>query len=283
MNELLSRARQHLYEENRDIFPKDPAHFERCFREKTGLEFAAALAGMFSGAAGLAEGARVLDVGCGYGTFVLACRQRGYDAAGVDTGAYEIEFARKRMAEEAGELPGDTYRCAPAETLPYPDASFDAVTLWNVLEHVRDYRAVLREADRVLKPGGTLVLLAPNYLSFRKEAHYQLPWLPLMPKGAARRYLRLCGRDPGFLMRHIHYVTGIGVSSLLLRLGYRLGVDRLGKLDGAGEIASPAKRLLIPFLRAVGGRRLLAALILMDHFNPLKTTITVFARKGEKA
>ncbi len=56
--------------------------------------------------------------------------------------------------------------------LPYPDASFDLVTCSEVLEHVENYRAVLREIRRVLKPGGLMVVTTPNVLNMKSRLRY---------------------------------------------------------------------------------------------------------------
>lgn len=100
------------------------------------------------------DGARVLDLGCafGFGTRLPAKRFKTY---GHDLSAPYIERARR-------SLPGVTFTVGPADAVPYPDAFFDAVLLLDVLEHVPDDTAVLREIARVLRPGGMLILSVPN-------------------------------------------------------------------------------------------------------------------------
>ncbi len=99
------------------------------------------------------EGARLLDVGCGLGAYVRRFRDFSDDVHGVDVDP-------ERVAEASRTLPN--IRQAPAEALPYPDDSFDMVLLHEVLEHVSDDRAALREAWRVLVPGGRVVVFVPN-------------------------------------------------------------------------------------------------------------------------
>jgi SAM-dependent methyltransferase len=99
------------------------------------------------------EGARILDVGCGLGMFVRRFRQFGDDVHGVDV-------EPERVAEASRSLPN--IRVAGAEELPYADRTFDMVLLHEVLEHVRDDGAALREACRVTRSGGRVVVFVPN-------------------------------------------------------------------------------------------------------------------------
>ena len=99
------------------------------------------------------ENARVLDIGCGIGTYVKKLAEVSGDAYGVD-----IDPARVRQGE------GGTLSVAVSERLPFSDASFDMVLLNEVIEHVKDDAETLREACRVLRPGGHVIIYAPNRL-----------------------------------------------------------------------------------------------------------------------
>ena len=101
------------------------------------------------------DGARVLDIGCGIGTYVRRFRQFSDDVYGVD-------IEPDRVAEASRDLPNISV--APGEALPFPDDFFDLVFSNEVIEHVDDDRATIREAVRVTKPGGTIVIFAPNRL-----------------------------------------------------------------------------------------------------------------------
>ncbi|MEX2245280.1 MAG: class I SAM-dependent methyltransferase [Dehalococcoidia bacterium] len=107
------------------------------------------------------EDARVLDVGCGIGTYVRKLREFSDDVCGIDIDA-------KRLREGAPSTPG--LMLAVSERLPFRDNSFDAVILNEVLEHVRDDALTMREALRVVGPGGHVVVFAPNRL-FPFETH----------------------------------------------------------------------------------------------------------------
>jgi SAM-dependent methyltransferase len=101
------------------------------------------------------EGARILDIGCGLGVYVRKFREFSDRVYGIDIDA-------KRLIEGARTTPG-LMRSA-SETLPFGDAIFDVVVLNEVIEHVRDDAATLAEALRVLRPGGHIVIYAPNRL-----------------------------------------------------------------------------------------------------------------------
>ena len=101
------------------------------------------------------EGARILDIGCGLGVYVRKFREFSDRVYGIDIDA-------KRLREGARTTPG--LMLSASETLPFRDAAFDVVVLNEVIEHVRDDAATLAEALRVIRPGGHIVIYAPNRL-----------------------------------------------------------------------------------------------------------------------
>jgi SAM-dependent methyltransferase len=101
------------------------------------------------------EGKRILDIGCGVGAFVRRLREFTPEVYGFD-------IDRESVATGAEELPN--LALAVGEHMPYPDASFDVIFLHEVLEHVDDDVATLKEARRVLAPGGRVVIFVPNRL-----------------------------------------------------------------------------------------------------------------------
>ncbi|NUP52516.1 MAG: class I SAM-dependent methyltransferase [Catenulispora sp.] len=88
-----------------------------------------------------------LDLGCGTGLHFAALREAGHVPVGVDVSADQLAFARTR---------GTCVR-ANGATLPFADAAFPAVTMLWISTDVDDFQAVVREAARVLVPGGSLV------------------------------------------------------------------------------------------------------------------------------
>ncbi|MFK7829778.1 MAG: class I SAM-dependent methyltransferase [Congregibacter sp.] len=109
----------------------------------------------------------VLDLGCGEGRHVIAaCALEHVDAVGLDLSLDDLTTAQQRMAEFRKEAADDPALFAllagDALRLPFADASFDAVICSEVLEHIPDYRRVLNEIHRVLKPGGRLCATVPR-------------------------------------------------------------------------------------------------------------------------
>jgi SAM-dependent methyltransferase len=98
---------------------------------------------------------RVLDVGAGYGFFLGALEKAGYEAHGIEISPHAVEQARQRTR-------GKVIEQGAEEPFPFSDGHFDAVTLLDVIEHLKDYKATLESCRRVLKPGGKLFVITLN-------------------------------------------------------------------------------------------------------------------------
>src|SRR5262249_51351612 len=108
----------------------------------------------------IASDARCLDIGCGAGRLVRELAARSKEAVGVDLSARMRERARTRA--RALGVENVSFHEARAEGLPFPEGSFDVVTASNLLMLLGDPPAVLKEAARVLRPGGQLIILDPS-------------------------------------------------------------------------------------------------------------------------
>jgi SAM-dependent methyltransferase len=105
----------------------------------------------------LPPGGRVLDVGCGRGLFLRMLQERGYQVRGT-------ELSAATAAQATSEVPIDTGELSPGR---YPPASFDLISIWHVLEHLRRPDEVLAACHEALAPGGALVIAVPNFASIQ--------------------------------------------------------------------------------------------------------------------
>ena len=115
-------------------------------------------------AARLTQGKRVLDAGCGAGYGSAELAKKAHWVVGVDVAAEAVDFAR---ANYGG--PNLRFAQASADALPFRKGSFDLVVSFEVIEHLRDYREFLREARRVLSPGGQFIVSTPNRLYYTES------------------------------------------------------------------------------------------------------------------
>ena len=99
--------------------------------------------------------ARILDVGCGTGANLLLLSKYG-DAEGVDISDDALSFCRERGLQKVTK--------GAAEELPYADGLFDLITAFDVVEHLDDDVAGLKEMRRVLRPGGRVLLFVPTFM-----------------------------------------------------------------------------------------------------------------------
>jgi SAM-dependent methyltransferase len=105
---------------------------------------------------------RVLDIGCGTGEFLAAMKERGWESVGIEPSELAACYAREQFGLDvhSGRL----------EDVVLPDASFDVITLWTVVEHLHDPIMVMKLAFRLLRPDGLLVLSLPDPGSL--DAHW---------------------------------------------------------------------------------------------------------------
>jgi 2-polyprenyl-3-methyl-5-hydroxy-6-metoxy-1,4-benzoquinol methylase len=195
-------------------------------------------------------GKRLLDVGCDMGLFVqFAQERRGVLATGVDV---------SERAVGAGQKAGLDLRHGTLEQIRFDAESFDILSGYDLIEHVSDPRAFVREVGRVLKPGGVAVFETPNYgglvyLLGRTLAKLRALDRPLRPYQA-----RLW---PAF---HVQYFTE-GALDSLLRAAELIPIEIRGRELSASELAISSRLLcssvlaLFAIAGALGSHTLLTA------------------------
>ena len=120
---------------------------------------------------GLTTG-KLLDIGCGVGDFLHTAEAHGWQCTGVEPSEEAKAIARQRTQAKL---------MSSEDQEQLPDASFDVITMWHVLEHVDDLRWQVTQLQRLIKPNGRIVIALPNYKSydgqFYKEhwAAYDVP------------------------------------------------------------------------------------------------------------
>lgn len=149
--------------------------------------FEAALA-----AAGAGEGTRLLDVGCGAGLTLQLAAERGAVPSGIDISPGLLGVARER-------LPDADLREGDMEALPFEDEVFDAVVGVNAFQFAGDPRRALREAARVVRPGGRVVasLFAEPEKSESTAVHHAMQ--ALIPAAEAGEHAPYALSAPGSL------------------------------------------------------------------------------------
>jgi SAM-dependent methyltransferase len=175
-------------------------------------------------------GPRVLNAGAGQGTFSKRLEERGFDVTSVDDSEAAVEVLRRRLAGEV--------RRADVASLPFADESFDAAVLGEVLEHVPDDAAALREVARVLQPGGVVAISVPAGERLGPSDRWA---------GHFRRYkraqlLELCAGASLRVRRCVAW--GFPFSALYHRHLYERRLDRHG--------AAPPRRWERPALAVLG-------------------------------
>jgi SAM-dependent methyltransferase len=179
------------------------------------------------------SGRRALNVGAGQGTFTNRLTQLGYEVVSTELGNVALSALRDRVVGEVVD--------ADATHLPFEDRSFDAVVLGEVLEHVEEDGRALKQAARVLKSGGALIVSVPRNPSWFSDSDR---WA-----GHVRRYTRanLIARveDAGFDVLRTS-AWGFPFSALYHRTIYERAVRRR-----AAETSTLPPRAAVALLAAL--------------------------------
>ncbi len=132
------------------------------------------------------RGARVLDAGCGNGGTSIALSRLGAYVTALDRNPDRLQILQD-------SCPDVETRLGDVNALSFPDSSFDAAVLQDVIEHTADPAAVLAEIARVLRPGGMLYLSTPNRDALPNiiaDPHFGLPFVSRKNRATLRQILR---------------------------------------------------------------------------------------------
>jgi SAM-dependent methyltransferase len=199
---------------------------ERAYREFVALDHVRFLRACVPPSAGKA---RLLDIGCGSGTFLHLARKYGYDCHGMDVSVQAVAEAQRQY--------GLDVRQGTIGSELWESGSFDGVSMFHVLEHLIDARQALEYAGRLLKPGGTLIVQVPNAASIQAGIF-------------GRRWF---GLD---VPRHLVNFTPAALTFLLHETGFRGRVEsRFSLRDNPAALASSLAMGLDPIGRRGRGRK----------------------------
>jgi len=159
---------------------------------------------------------RHLDIGSGTGHLIRRIHLE-----------YDVESSACDYTDEFMELDGISVDVADLNhgTLPYPDRQFDLVTFTEVAEHLENYRAIVREIYRVLKPGGVVVITTPNVLNMKSRMRFLATgfWSMFGPLHVGERAIESAGG-------HITPIPYPYLAHAVLNAGFespRVSIDKL--------------------------------------------------------
>jgi SAM-dependent methyltransferase len=172
----------------------------------------------------------LLDIGCGGGDFLCAMKRLGWNVLGVESDPEASAVAQRR---------GLRVYSGPFEEVAIPGESVDHITMNHVIEHVYDPIAVMDKCYRILKPGGTVVLYAPNSRSLGHK-RFQRYWLPLDPPrhlycyftANMRMLLERCGFTSIRLWTSPRLALGVYDASVMLQKGIVMGTQTAPRQRG---------------------------------------------------
>jgi methionine biosynthesis protein MetW len=197
-------------------------------------------------------GRRLLDLGCGDGVLGELLKDRFDEVIGVDISDQALIVAKQRGLA--------TYRVnLDEEALPFPDATFDAITCLDLIEHVFEPRVLVSEIARVLAPGGSLYIAFPNMRYALRIKEIIAGRFPKTSGDIAYSY------DGG----HLHYYTPGDVRLLLQERGL-ITVSERGIVSG-GIRKNWKYRLLNALLPANLRREFLSIEVLLRAVRPKQT------------
>ena len=162
----------------------------------------------------------LLDVGCAGGFFLDAARERGWNTKGVEISSFAATFARENLKLDVFE--------GEVTNAPFPNASFDVVTMLDVIEHMPDPVASMRRIYDYLKPDGWLYVVTPNFDSLPRRI-LGANWGIITPEHHLYFFtavaLKQMITNSNFRIHRVHY-PAVGIADLFLSVGtlQRIGI-----------------------------------------------------------
>lgn len=209
--------------------------------------------------AGHLEGLRVLDLGAGMGGFAVAAALRGAQVVASEYNPAYCRITTLRATRHCLSLPVIN---AAGEALPLPDATFDAVVCWDVIEHVQSPDQVLHEIARVLRPGGVALVTVINRRAWI-DPHYHMRGINWLPRPWAEWLIARRGRvKQGATFRDMqrlsdmHYFAYHAFVALAARHGFSMrDLREEDLLRGTLYSPKPARRIARAALHRLGLER----------------------------
>ncbi len=159
---------------------------------------------------------RMLDIGCSTGIFLKAASSH-YDGVGLDISKYATEFATNNLGVKA--------KCGTIFDLNFEQKNFDIITMWDVIEHVRDPDKYIDKVSQFIRPGGLLALSTGNIQSLMFKVQKK-KWHLLIPP------------------QHLFYFSPNTISILLENHGFKIiKISYDGQYTNIGYIIDKLKRI----------------------------------------
>jgi len=175
----------------------------------------------------------LLDVGCGTGVFLDIARKAGWEVSGIDSSRYVVECAKRNF--------GVQVRHGLAEEILFPGNQYRAITLWDVIEHVRSPIKLVNSLSKALLPEGIILIFTPRANSFVREISPLLDSvIPPKPKSFVEMI---------YSPLHLHYFNKPNMRTLLQENLVRVLEEHQAPMapKRAGH-GTPARQILLRYL-----------------------------------